>query len=107
MPAKKTAVSRKRAAIAEEILRVAADKFGKHGYQATTLDEIATAAGISRAAFYLYSLIKKNSYTTSITTSLPPARRQSSIRMGTPTRADQSSRTETSRKDLRPFAGAR
>src|SRR6187200_1224705 len=54
MPTKKSAVSRKRTAIEEEILRVAADKFGKQGYQATTLDEIAAAAGISRAAFYLY-----------------------------------------------------
>ena len=54
MPTKKISVSRKRTAIEEEILRVAADKFGKQGYQATTLDEIAAAAGISRAAFYLY-----------------------------------------------------
>jgi len=54
MPAKKTPVSRKRTAVEEEVLRVAADKFGKQGYQATTLDEIAAAAGISRAAFYLY-----------------------------------------------------
>ncbi len=54
MPTKKTPVSRKRAAIEEEFLRIAADKFGKHGYQATKLDEIAAEAGISRAAFYLY-----------------------------------------------------
>jgi len=54
MPTKKTSISRKRAAIEEEILRMAADKFGTQGYQATTLDEIAAAAGISRAAFYLY-----------------------------------------------------
>lgn len=54
MPTKKISVSRKRTAIEEEILRVAADKFGQQGYQATTLDEIAAAAGISRAAFYLY-----------------------------------------------------
>ena len=54
MPTKKIAVSRKRTAIEEEVLRVAADKFGKQGYQATTLDEIAAEAGISRAAFYLY-----------------------------------------------------
>ena len=54
MPPKNTAISRKRTAIEEEILRVAADKFGQQGYQATTLDEIAVAAGISRAAFYLY-----------------------------------------------------
>ena len=38
---KKIAVSRKRTAIEEEILRIAADKFGKQGYQATTLEEIA------------------------------------------------------------------
>lgn len=54
MPTKKTSVSRKRTAIEEEVLRVAADKFGKQGYQATTLDEIAAEVGISRAAFYLY-----------------------------------------------------
>ena len=54
MPTKKITVSRKRTAIEEEVLRVAADKFGKQGYQATTLDEIAAEAGISRAAFYLY-----------------------------------------------------
>jgi AcrR family transcriptional regulator len=54
MSTKKRVVSRKRTAIEEEILRVAADKFGKQGYQATTLDEIAAEAGISRAAFYLY-----------------------------------------------------
>jgi AcrR family transcriptional regulator len=54
MPTKKTPVSRKRTAIEEEILRVAANKFGQQGYQATTLDEIAAAVGISRAAFYLY-----------------------------------------------------
>jgi AcrR family transcriptional regulator len=54
MSTKKTSVSRKRTAIEEEILRIAADKFGKQGYQATTLDEIAADAGISRAAFYLY-----------------------------------------------------
>jgi TetR/AcrR family transcriptional regulator, cholesterol catabolism regulator len=54
MPTKKIAVSRKRTAIEKESLRIAADKFGKQGYQATTLDEIAAQAGISRAAFYLY-----------------------------------------------------
>ena len=54
MPTKKISVSRKRTAIEEEVLRVAADKFGEQGYQATTLDEIAAEAGISRAAFYLY-----------------------------------------------------
>lgn len=38
MPTKKIAVSRKRTAIEEESLRSAADKFGKQGYQATTLN---------------------------------------------------------------------
>jgi TetR/AcrR family transcriptional regulator len=54
MPTKKISVTRKRTAIEEEVLRVAADKFGKQGYHATTLDEVAATAGISRAAFYLY-----------------------------------------------------
>jgi AcrR family transcriptional regulator len=54
MSTKKTSISKKRTAIEEAVLRVAADKFGKQGYQATTLDEIAAEAGISRAAFYLY-----------------------------------------------------
>ena len=61
MPTKKIAVSRKRTAIEEEGLRVAPDKFGKQGYQATTLDEIAAEAGISRAAFYLYFPSKEDS----------------------------------------------
>jgi TetR/AcrR family transcriptional regulator, cholesterol catabolism regulator len=51
---KKRPVSRKRAAVEEEILSVAADKFAKRGYQATPLEDIAASAGISRAAFYLY-----------------------------------------------------
>ena len=46
--------SRKRTAVEEEILRVTADMFSRRGYHATTLDDIATAAGISRAAFYSY-----------------------------------------------------
>ena len=46
--------SRKRTAVEEEILKVAADIFSQRGYHATTLDDIAVAAGISRAAFYSY-----------------------------------------------------
>ncbi len=46
--------SRKRAAVEGEILRVATDMFSQRGYHATTLDDIAVAAGISRAAFYSY-----------------------------------------------------
>jgi len=47
-------MSKKRAAIEAEILQAAADIFSQRGYQATTLDAIAAAAGISRAAFYYY-----------------------------------------------------
>lgn len=45
---------RKHTAIEAEILRVAADIFSERGYQATTLDDIAAAAHISRATFYTY-----------------------------------------------------
>ena len=54
MLARKRPQSRKRTAVEEEILNVAADMFSRRGYQATTLDDIAVAAGISRAAFYSY-----------------------------------------------------
>ena len=54
MSAEKRPRSRKRTAVEEEILKVAADMFSQRGYQATTLDDIAVAAGISRAAFYSY-----------------------------------------------------
>ncbi len=54
MSAEKRPRSRKRTAVEEEILKVAADMFSQRGYQATTLDDIALAAGISRAAFYSY-----------------------------------------------------
>ena len=47
-------MSKKRAAIEAQILQAAADMFSQRGYQATTLDDIAVAAGISRAAFYYY-----------------------------------------------------
>ena len=45
---------RKHSAIESEILRAAADIFSERGYQATTLDDIAAAARISRATFYSY-----------------------------------------------------
>jgi AcrR family transcriptional regulator len=37
-----------------EILRVAADIFSERGYRTTTLNDLAAAAGISRATFYYY-----------------------------------------------------
>jgi AcrR family transcriptional regulator len=45
---------RKHSAIESEILRAAAETFSDRGYQATTLDDIAGAAHISRATFYSY-----------------------------------------------------
>lgn len=45
---------RKHSAIEGEILRTAAAIFGERGYQATTLDDIAVAARISRGTFYSY-----------------------------------------------------
>jgi AcrR family transcriptional regulator len=45
---------RKHKAIESEILRAAATIFSERGYQATTLDDIAAAAKISRATFYSY-----------------------------------------------------
>lgn len=47
-------MGRKHTAIEQEILRAAAEHFSARGYQATTLDDIAAAAHISRATFYNY-----------------------------------------------------
>jgi AcrR family transcriptional regulator len=45
---------RKHSAIEREILRAAEMTFSERGYQATTLDDLAVAAKISRATFYSY-----------------------------------------------------
>jgi AcrR family transcriptional regulator len=47
-------MSRTRAVVAEEIIRVAADCFSERGYQATTIEEIAARMEISRVTFYTY-----------------------------------------------------
>ena len=47
-------MQRKRASRETAILRAAADTFSERGYRATTLDDLAAAAGISRATFYSY-----------------------------------------------------
>jgi len=47
-------MGKKHTAIEHEIVRAAADIFSTRGYQATTLDDIAAAAHISRATFYNY-----------------------------------------------------
>ncbi|NLH16188.1 MAG: TetR/AcrR family transcriptional regulator [Phycisphaerae bacterium] len=38
----------------DRIIRIAAGLFGSHGWQATTLDDILSAAGITKGAFYHY-----------------------------------------------------
>jgi AcrR family transcriptional regulator len=44
----------------EEILRVAADLFYKQGYSATTLQDIASAAGLNKASLYHYINAKED-----------------------------------------------
>lgn len=45
---------RNRSVMEAEILRVAAEVFSEKGYRTATLDDLAAAAGISRATFYTY-----------------------------------------------------
>lgn len=47
-------MSRTRALVEEEIIRVATQCFSERGYQATTIEEIAARAEISRVTFYTY-----------------------------------------------------
>lgn len=47
-------MGRKHSGIEAEILRAAETTFSERGYQATTLDDLAVAARISRATFYSY-----------------------------------------------------
>jgi len=47
-------MSRTRKLVEEEIIRVATQCFGERGYQATTIEEIAARADISRVTFYTY-----------------------------------------------------
>jgi AcrR family transcriptional regulator len=49
---------RTRQAVREELIAVALDLFAAHGYEATTVDEIAAAAGISRRTFFRYFATK-------------------------------------------------
>jgi len=47
-------MSRTRELVEEEIIRVATQCFSERGYQATTIEEIAARADISRVTFYTY-----------------------------------------------------
>jgi AcrR family transcriptional regulator len=46
--------TRTRQAVYAEITRTAMELFLRHGFEATTIDDIATAAGISRRSFFRY-----------------------------------------------------
>ncbi|GAA4912436.1 TetR family transcriptional regulator [Stackebrandtia albiflava] len=45
---------RTRRAVRAELSRTAMDLFTRHGYEATTVDDIAAAAGISKRSFFRY-----------------------------------------------------
>lgn len=47
-------MSRTRELVEEEIIRVATQCFSERGYQATTIEEIAARADISRVTLYTY-----------------------------------------------------
>ena len=47
-------MERRRQGAVEEIVRTAIDLFGRQGFEATTVDQIAGAAGCSRRTFYRY-----------------------------------------------------
>ncbi len=70
---------RKNAAVETEILRLAANTNSERGYQATTLDDIAAAANISRRTFYSYFASKddllRHIYREVITTQMTAAKR--------------------------------
>ncbi len=54
MTAPPTLMERRRQGAVEEIVRTAIDLFTRNGFEATTVDEIAAAAGCSRRTFYRY-----------------------------------------------------
>jgi AcrR family transcriptional regulator len=47
-------VDARRQAVRDQVLRTAADLFRERGYRATTLDDIATRLGMSKASLYTY-----------------------------------------------------
>lgn len=51
---------RKKAATEQVIVDVAMKLFGEHGFRATTVDDIATAAGIGRRTFFRYFPTKED-----------------------------------------------
>lgn len=51
---------RTRRAVREEVIARAWDLFARKGFEGTTVDEIATAAGMSRRSFFRYFASKEN-----------------------------------------------
>jgi len=51
---------RKRQVVRDEVARVAWELFGREGYEATTVEEIAERAGISRRSFFRYYSSKED-----------------------------------------------
>ncbi|WP_322769714.1 TetR/AcrR family transcriptional regulator [Frankia sp. Cr1] len=51
---------RTRRAVRAELMTVAMDLFARKGYDATTIDEIAAAAGVSRSSFFRYFASKED-----------------------------------------------
>ncbi len=47
-------MSRSRALMEQELIRIGAVQFSRHGYRGTTLDNIVSQIGISRVTFYTY-----------------------------------------------------
>jgi AcrR family transcriptional regulator len=47
-------MERRRQGAVEEIVRTAIDLFGRDGFEATTVDQVAAASGCSRRTFYRY-----------------------------------------------------
>ena len=54
MPAQNALRDRKRQVVRDEVADVALKLFARHGYEATTVDQIAAAAGLSTRSFFRY-----------------------------------------------------
>lgn len=81
---------RRQALTRRDIIRAGEKVFSRRGYQAATVDEIAKAAGVSRATFYLY-FPSKADLSMEIGTQGVPAMRESMSELagfGAPTLAD-------------------
>lgn len=65
--------SRRKAARPQELVAAALDLFVERGYAATRLEDVATAAGVSKATVYLYFANKEELFKTVVRENLVPA----------------------------------